>query len=312
MIAIRTDSMLPFYRKSGSFFIGISCTNCSGTGHTAKHCTKPVTSYGIILFRCKKGWNQAAVLQSDKTAITGLESAGIEYLLIQRKDSIAFIEIIRGKYKLTELDYIKQTISGTTPAEREKLLTMPYDELWENLWGPTRDTYNTYRHEKEQGRQKLEALRSGTPSLESLIRESTLLFSTPEWGFPKGRKNINETEHACALRETWEETNIASPHIVTIDNMEPITELFTGSNGIQYCHKYYIGYTRHGIGEESVDSAAATNDHIKREVGDIRWCSFDDAISLIRNENPEKRDVLLRVNTMLHRFCPLHLGVAPE
>lgn len=304
--------MLPFYRKPGTFFSGISCTNCSGAGHTAKHCTKPVTSYGIILFRCKKGWNQAAVLQSDKTSITGLESAGIEYLLIQRKDSIAFIEIIRGKYKLTELDYIKHTISGMTPAEREKLLTVPYDELWENLWGPTRDTQHTYRHEKEQGRQKLEALRTGTPSLETLIKESSILFHTPEWGFPKGRKNINETEHACALRETWEETNIKPADIISIDNMEPITEVFTGSNGIQYCHKYYIGFTQHGVGEESVELAARTNEHIKREVGDIRWCSFEEAMALIRNENPEKRDVLLRVNNILQKFCALQIGLALE
>lgn len=233
-------------------------------------------------------------------------------MLIQRKDSIAFIEIIRGKYKLTELDYIKHTISGMTAAERQKLLTVPYDELWENLWGPTRDAQNTYRHEKEQGRQKLDALRSGTPSLDTLIKESNTLFDTPEWGFPKGRKNINETEHACALRETWEETNIKSADIVTIDNMDPVTEVFTGSNGIQYCHKYYIAYTSQGIGEESVELASKTNEHIKREVGDIQWCSFDKAMSLIRTENPEKRDVLLRVNNILQKFCALQVGVALE
>jgi len=304
--------MLPFYRQSGNLFSNITCTNCSGPGHTAKHCVKPVTSYGIILFRCKKGWNQAAVLQSDKTSICGFESpdTGIEYLLIQRKDSIGFIEMIRGKYKLTDLEYIKHTIAGMTLAEREKLLTVPYDELWENLWGPTRDSHNTYRHEKDQGRQKLEALRVGTPSLESLIKGTNEIFDTPEWGFPKGRKNVNESEHACALRETWEETNIKESQIITIDNMEPITEIFTGSNGIQYCHKYYIAYTNHGIGEESVELAAKTNEHIKREVGDIRWCSFDEATTLIRKENPEKRDVLLRVDNILKRFCPLQLGTA--
>lgn len=279
-------------------------------GHTSKHCMKPVTSYGIILFRCKKGWNQAAVLQSDKASLTGFEGAdtGIEYLLIQRKDSIGFIEMIRGKYKLSDLDYIRHTVAGMTRAEREKILTVPYDELWENLWGPSRDGQNTYRHEKEQGRAKLEALRTGTPSLETILQESGPPFETPEWGFPKGRKNLNETEHACALRETWEETNIKGSQIVVIENMDPVTEVFTGSNGVQYCHKYYMGYTCHGIGEEGVDAAAKTNEHIKREVGDIRWCSFDDAVALIREENPEKRDVLLRVDKILKGFCPLQLG----
>lgn len=297
--------MLPFYRQTGNLFSTITCTNCSGGGHTAKHCVKPITSYGIILFRVKEGWNQAAVLQSEKS-LTGFEpDAGIEYLMIQRKDSIAFIEMIRGKYKLTDLDYIQQTVAGMTVAEREKLLTTPYDELWENLWGPVRDAHNTYRHEKEQGRQKLEALRLGP--LEAMIKGSSVPFATPEWGFPKGRKNVNESEHACALRETWEETNIRANQIITIDNMDPVTEEFTGSNGIQYCHKYYIAYAPHGIGEETVEVAAKTNDHIKREVGDIRWCSFNDAVALIRPENPEKRQVLLRVDSILKRFCPLQL-----
>ena len=72
--------------------------------------------------------------------------------------------------------------------------------------------------------------------------------------------------------------------------------------------KYYIGYTVCGVGEESVEVASKTNEHIKREVGDIRWCSLDAALSLIRKENPEKRDVLLRVDKILKKFCPLQLG----
>ena len=301
--------MLPFYRHSGNLFSSITCTNCSGTGHTSKHCSKPVTSHGIILFRCKNDWNQAALLQSDKTCITGFElpDIGLQYLLIQRKDSIGFIEMIRGKYKVTDYEYIKQNLSGMTAAEREKILSAPYDELWENLWGPTKDGYNTYRNEKEQGRQKLEALRAG--DLKKIIDECGPAFETPEWGFPKGRKNTHEQEHACALRETWEETNIKASQIITIDNIEPITEVFTGSNGIQYCHKYFIGYTLHGVGEEGVEKASATNEHIKREVGDIRWCSFEEALSLIRTENPEKRGVLLRVNALLKSFCALQTGL---
>jgi 8-oxo-dGTP pyrophosphatase MutT (NUDIX family) len=300
--------MMPFYKQSGNLFANVICTNCSEAGHTAKRCQSPTTSYGIILFRYNKEHNQSAVLHSDKTSTTGLEGANFEYLLIQRKDSISFIEVIRGKYSLTDYEYIKKTMAGMTAIERERILKESYDELWENLWGPCKDGINNYRHEKEQGRQKLDALRSGTPSLESILKECGTPFQTPEWGFPKGRKNVNETQQTCALRETWEETNIKPAQIVIINNMDPITEIFTGSNNIQYCHKYYIGYTVHGIGEETVEAASKTNEHIKREVGDIRWCSLDAALSLIRKENPEKRDVLLRVDKILKKFCPLQLG----
>jgi len=194
-----------------------------------------------------------------------------------------------------------------TQLERERILTLTYDELWEKLWGPVKDGFQAYRAEKEQGRQKLEALRNGTPSLEAIIKESPPPFDTPEWGFPKGRKNMYETEYACAIRETWEETNIKESLIVPIQNMEPITELFTGSNGIEYCHKYFIAHTVHGIGEESVATASLTNEHIQHEVGDIRWCNIDEALSLIRVDNSAKRNILLRVNNILKKFCPLQV-----
>jgi 8-oxo-dGTP pyrophosphatase MutT (NUDIX family) len=254
------------------------------------------------------------ILQSDKTSITGFETPNIniEYLLIQRKDSLGFVELVRGKYKLGDYEYIKHTVSGMTQIERDRILTLPYDELWEKLWGPTKDGFQSYRNEKEQGRQKLEALRNGTPSLQTLMEGLPEPFDTPEWGFPKGRKNMHESEYACAIRETWEETNIKENQIVPVQNMEPITEIFTGSNGIEYCHKYFIAYTLHGIGEESVAVASETNQHIQHEVGDIRWCSLEKALSLIRKDDPQKRDVLLRIDAVLKGFCPLQLGSVPS
>ena len=228
--------------------------------------------------------------------------------MIQRKDSIGFIELIRGKYKLSDFDYIRQTISGMTQAERDRLLTMTFDELWENVWGPSRDGAHSYRHEKEQGRQKLDTLRAGTPSLEELIKGAGPPKETPEWGFPKGRRNANEGEYACAIRETWEETNIGEQDLVPIRNMDPVAERFVGSNGVSYIHKYFIAYARPGVGEEGLTAAAVTNEHIQREVGDIRWFSLKDALTHIRPENPEKRNLLLRVHAILKHYCPLQIG----
>ena len=302
--------MQPFYKTTGNLFSTIICANCSTSGHTSKHCSKPITSYGVILFRCIDSWNQAEILHTQRSSLTGIEPVykTIEYLMIQRKDSIGFIEIIRGKYKVTDIEYITKNIAGMTVAEREKIRTQSFDELWEGLWGPCKEGFHAYKHEKEQGKQKMDALRSGTPSLDTLLDTTEIVYNTPEWGFPKGRKNLNESEYACAMRETWEETNIDETNIVPIRNMDPITETFVGSNGVSYCHKYFIAHTLHGIGEEGVTTASATNEHIKNEVGDIRWCSLETALELIRPENTEKRDVLLRVDAILKKFCPLKIG----
>jgi 8-oxo-dGTP pyrophosphatase MutT (NUDIX family) len=287
------------------------CTNCSQTGHQSKQCPQPITSYGVIMFRVKGAdntpWNQAeALVQPGQTSLTGLEGVqgNIEYLLILRKDSIGFIEIMRGKYRVTDHDYIKQHIAGMTGEEREKLLTHSFDALWEGLWGPPQEGTHAYKNEKEQARQKLEALR---PDLEKLIKECAPPWATPEWGFPKGRKDIGESEYACAMRELWEETNITDRQIITARNMDPIKEIFVGTNGVQYCHKYYIAYAPLGIGEESIADAAKTNHHIQREVGCIKWFSYKEAIEHIRPDNPEKREVLTRVNKILQTYCALQL-----
>jgi len=225
--------------------------------------------------------------------------------IIQRRDTIGFIEIMRGKYRISDIEYIKQHLSCMTGEEHNKLLTSDFDKLWESLWGPPQEGSHAYRNEKEQARAKMEAIK---PMLEGFIKEITP-WEEPEWGFPKGRRDNSESEYSCAMRETWEETNIAERDIYPIRNMEPIREVFQGSNGVHYCHKYYIAYAPAGVGEESIEVAAEKNEHIKREVRQIRWFSYDEAIKHIRPENPEKRQVLLRVNKILQKFCPLAVTV---
>jgi len=298
------------HKQTNNFTTNIICTNCSTSGHASKQCPQPITSYGVILFRTTSPWNQTDTLLRSPAAVTGFEglTTPIEFLLIQRRDTIGFIEIMRGKYKPTDYDYIVRQLSGMTGVEREKLRATPFDTLWEQLWGPPQEGTHAYKHEKDQARVKLEALRAGTPTLEELIAKAGPAWATPEWGFPKGRRDLNENEYSCAMRELWEETNIQEKDIVPIRNMEPIVESFTGSNNVQYCHKYFIAYAPEGVGLESIDLASCTNEHIRREVSAIKWFSVEEAIQHIRPESSEKRDVLLRVSTLLRMFCPLRLG----
>ena len=43
-------------------------------------------------------------------------------------------------------------------------------------------------------------------TLTSLINESTTAWDVPEWGIPKGRRNYQEKDLQCGLREFEEET----------------------------------------------------------------------------------------------------------
>jgi len=295
-----------------SYDSNMVCSNCSCLGHTSKFCPQPITSYGVIVFRVLEPWNQAAaLLQQDRQIFfTGLEQIQdqIQFLMIQRRDSIGFVEMMRGKYRVTDTEYIMKHLSGMTNDERKRLVEEPFDELWENLWGPTLHTNHAYKYEREQAKQKLEALRSASPSLKDMVECCVTTWDTPEWGFPKGRRDMNESEYACAMRELWEETNIEERDIIPIRNLESITEKFFGSNQVHYSHKYYIAYAPPEIAQKvTYEWAVGANKHVQREVGNIKWMHVKDALNAIRPDNFEKKEILLRVCSLLRNYCPLRL-----
>jgi 8-oxo-dGTP pyrophosphatase MutT (NUDIX family) len=215
---------------------------------------------------------------------------------------------MRGKYKVTNHDYLIQLLNGMTLLERERLLKEPFESLWEGLWGPPLELSHSYKYEKEQARQKLDALRMGHPSLEDLLARATPAWTTPEWGFPKGRRDLRESEFACAMREMWEETNIQEKDVCVVRGLDPLEESFKGTNDITYLHKYYITYVPDGQGQQSFEQCYQENPHIRLEIGDIQWCTLEEALSRIRDTNDEKKKVLLRAAHLLSVYCPLFLG----
>ncbi len=288
-------------RGSGMYQQSIQCANCLEFGHTSKHCPQPITSYGVIVFRIRDmTWPAEGGIVDPRTLATGLE-----YFLIQRRDSIGFVEIMRGKYKIHDTEYIKQQIAGMTEAERKALLEQPFDALWEGLWGAPQQGGHSYKHEKEYARTKLEGLRKN--GLAKLIEQAPKGWETPEWGFPKGRRDLNESEYACAMRELWEETALKEEDILPLRGLDPFVESFTGSNQVHYMHKYYLAFVPPGVGEGTYAEVAPTSEHIRREVGDFAWLSIEDAVQRIRPESKEKREVLLRVHKLLRSSALVNL-----
>jgi 8-oxo-dGTP pyrophosphatase MutT (NUDIX family) len=287
-----------------------ACTNCGIIGHTFRGCAAPVTSFGTVIFRVNDlSWNQAAVLTANPASYTGFENytSKLEVLLIQRRDSLGFVEILRGKYNPVDIEYVTKQIQGMTDKERERLVTVPFDELWSELWGIDARSSSHYRNDKEVSRQKLQLLRDGVDttegkfSFQSLIEQCTIHWDTPEWGFPKGRRDPHENDLACALREMTEETGIKKEHITVIQNIEPLCETFYGSNHVHYCHKYYTVFVKSSLKVEYDD----TNLHMKREIGNLQWFSLEEALQKIRPDNIEKREILTKLTTLLRSFCPV-------
>jgi 8-oxo-dGTP pyrophosphatase MutT (NUDIX family) len=286
------------------------CTNCGSTSHYFRQCISPVFSYGVIAFRhSNPNWNQVDLLSSDDSNFSGFKYTDLEFLLIQRKHSIGYIEMIRGKYKINDIQYILEQISGTTLIERNKLETLSFNDLWKDVWG---EENQKYKNDLEHGKLKFETLKQGilcpetnkVITLKSLIATTPCKWDTPEWGFPKGRRNIGESDSACAAREFREETGLTSDQFCIFENMDPIRETFFGNNNVQYCHVYSIAWI------PSHTDITFKNDNylLCQEIGDIGWFSLDNAFNRIRSTNIEKREILIRTSTILRNFSCLLVG----
>lgn len=249
-----------------------ACSNCGKTGHFFRECREPITSLGILAFR-------------------QLDQKPVEWLLIRRRVSIGFIEIMRGKYELRDVSGIQSLVDQATLLERDMLLNKGFADLWRELWnGPAS---RRYQAEYDQSKAKFDILKNrGT--LTSCCEASQTTWTEPEWGFPKGRRSSTETELACALRETWEETGVRKSDL-RILSCPPLLEEYSGSNGIRYRHRYWLAEAPTTL-EVRMDE---TNIDQRREISDVRWCSVEAAFALIRPYNAEKRAVLEAASKMI-------------
>ena len=257
----------------------IFCTNCGKNGHHFRSCKKPITSSGIICF----------LKRNHK----------IEYLLICRKDTLGYVEFMRGKYPMYFKSYIINLINEMTIQEKNNLLTKTFDDLWYQLWG---DFVNSkYSTEGKISKSKFSHIKDGVNiydsdffELKELIQKSTTKWTEPEWGFPKGRREYHETDVDCSKREFQEETGISSRKINMILNVIPYEETFMGSNYKSYKHKYYLAYMK------DIDN---TTNFQKTEVSNMKWLTYDQVLKHIRPYNNELINIVKKVNKLIKDYA---------
>ena len=259
------------------------CNNCGKAGHIFHQCKMPITSIGIIVFRQNIEDNNQ-----------------LQYLMICRKDTLGFIDFMRGKYSVYNKEYILNMMKQMTDEEKAKLNTLDFDDLWRSIWG-SEEISNQYKIEEVISREKFNTLKHGILNkhdfykLSDIIRESNEYntWTDPEWGFPKGRRNYQEKDIECAMREFKEETGFYK--IKFIENLIPYEEIFTGSNYKSYKHKYFLGYMNYE------DTLAIANFE-KSEVSKMDWKTFDQCMGVIRPYNLEKKRTISNINKALTNY----------
>lgn len=248
---------------------------------------EPIHSYGIIAYRL----NDESVR---------------EYLLVQRRDTMAYRDLIRGKYcNRPIVEICRIYFEEMTQRERHQIQSWPFDQLWKSIW-----TYGVANEEEDElnmdfpnqftvqqyilAEQKFKAL--DIAYLSNLVGSSQ--YTEPECGFPKGRPIRHESNLETAMREFTEEVNLdaTDQKNLIILSKEYLEERFVATNGLSYIHTYYLAKLTHPHFCPHVDPS---NLQQQCEVGMLFFATLDGALNKFRSYDRAKKQTLIQADLVL-------------
>jgi len=204
-------------------------------------------SFGIILF-----------IEYDDTPV--------KYLIYQRRDSNAFIKLIR---KLGN-DNPLELATGLTLEEKNRLRNYSFDEIWDDLF--VNHSCRCYHVERRRASSNYFNLKkTGIIDKITAVEGDTPL----SWGFPKGRidsRDNNEIE--CAYREFREETGMPT------DDLElPLhLDCYEYKIADDYFAKFYPAKTNvmYEIKYKKVEGRIRDT-YVTDESNDLKWVTVEEA-----------------------------------
>lgn len=285
----------------------IHCVNCGERGHVFKECLGPITSFGIIAFREFYQQPYLGPILSD-SHIRCIDHPVIDtispppslrdpvYLLVQRKDTMGYIDFIRGKYNddesLDPQQLIETYVSEMTCDERYRIEHWSFEKIWDKLW--INHNSRCYRNEYKHAKSKFIKV-----PIKALLLKIPCKWTHQEFGFPKGRRSLHENNLQCAIREFCEETGYLAHHLDILYDEAPLCEIFTGTNHKQYKHVYYLARVKVDAGPPRM---CFSNMHQVGEIRNVGWYSRDQCHVRIRKYDTTKLEILEEAH---HRVCHL-------
>uniref|UniRef100_A0A6G6ACP0 NUDIx hydrolase n=1 Tax=Borely moumouvirus TaxID=2712067 RepID=A0A6G6ACP0_9VIRU len=230
----------------------------------------------------------------------------ILFMMVSRKFSLGFIEFIRGKYNVSDVNAIINLFEQMYEDEIKYIRKNQYDNILYYFLNrnsePKEIVLNRiyegkYSNEYCEAKIKFNMLLNPTNDknndvpldLNFYTKRVKPKFKKPEWGFPKGRRDKrNEENLTCACREFEEETGYKKNEYIILNKIEPIEEKLVGTNGVNYRHIYYLSLNNN-------NNKISTTDYDSYEIGDIKWFTYDEAIAHIRPYHIEKKKILTKV-----------------
>ena len=255
----------------------VYCRNCRRRTHATNKCPLPICSYGVVAFRTHPSTNEH------------------EYILVRPKFTMEYLTVMRGHYLHSSTKYITHLCRHMTMQEREKLTKGPFTQLYEE----SHSTHKDYEFNRAH-RAYLQLVQSSPANpvvswVDHIQLASDMQWTEPEWGFPKGRREKNESEMECAFREFHEETGIQLPPAYLIHNMAQFHEMFTGTDHQVYKHIYYMVRI-------PWETSGLTPLPKETEIQEARWVTFSEGMNLIRNYQHSRRILFQHI----HDFTQTH------
>lgn len=281
----------------------IYCANCGEAGHVVLHCSNPITSFGIMCFKIVRGpEDEKGDLNEELQSLVQTSSCSTEkqyplvkFLMIQRKQTMGYIDVLRGRYHFevmkktntTREDTLQVCVNEMTYEEKENICTRSFDDLWDEVW--LNKNSKVYKNEKLGAKMHFY---ENLEFLKRLIKESITTWETPEMGFPKGRKSTKEQNLDCAKREFTEETGFNKEDYTLVSPLKTFKETFVATNNVKYTHVYYLAEINKNVPPPLVD---LENEVQAGEVKNVGWFTVEEAFELIRDYDIHKKKVLLDV-----------------
>jgi len=241
------------------------CNNCGNKGHYYRECKYPILSFGIILY--------------DDSDIN------IKIVLIERKNTLSYIEFLRGKYKIENQEYIQLLFNRMNNKEKKLLVEYNFDTLWNNLWVNFNTINSRIKREYSQSKINFNILKS---NFKFMVDNCDNFYEENEWEIPKGRRNNKEKNKSCAIREFEEETNISQDNYKIINNMVPLIEEYKGINNVNYKHVYYVAKVNNPL---KVYINPKNKNQIL-EVKSINWFTKEECLQKIRTYSYSKINII--------------------
>ena len=289
------------------------CINCNKKGHYIRTCKLPRISNGIIGIYVNNNDltnNNDFInfisnnIYNDKYDNIVDTNDNINFLLIQRRNSLQYVNFIRGKYDIN-IDSVIKLLESITEYELDLIKTYDFDYLWNNLWkdnviyiineyeiiSQKEECQIDYKKEYVQPKIKFNKIKENY----NIIDNINIKYQFNEWGFPKGRREPYESNIVCAIREFQEETLIHYKNFNVI-NKNNIIESTTGTDGLDYISNYYIGIFKNNN----------LNNKLSFEVGAVNFFTLDKALNILRPYHIQKKKILIRIHNIINDFLLNH------